>query len=179
MVDDFVHQCVSSLAEVESRRRRSGLKRPYSDPLLHSASELGKFVSHLAERNIVDYVVDESSLGAPSRGEPVLRRVERVGLFFVKKKQGRLRMVADCRLSNLHFEQPDGVQLATGEALANIECAPEDELWVDGADLKDAFYHFELPDSLRDIFSLRSVSAASLGLLPGFQSGRVPWCGLA
>ena len=80
------------------------------------------------------------------------------------KKDGRLRMVVDCRLSNLYFETPEKVHLCTAESLTRIELPLGAALIVSTADLKDAFYHFELPVPLRKYFGMRSIRAGELGL---------------
>eukprot|EP00974_Lingulodinium_polyedra_P036704 3518802-Lingulodinium_polyedra.AAC.1 len=45
----------------------------------------------------------------------------RVGLFAVWKKEGRQRLIADARLSNVLFTPCAPVELATGQALGAIE----------------------------------------------------------
>ncbi|CAK0808709.1 unnamed protein product [Prorocentrum cordatum] len=61
--------------------------------------------------------------------------------------------------------EPLGARLATGDAFGMLEMAADDSLLtVEGADLKDAFYHFELPEQLRPCFSLRPVRAGVLGI---------------
>ncbi|CAE7219960.1 gag-pro-pol [Symbiodinium sp. CCMP2592] len=90
---------------------------------------------------------------------------EKVEVFFVRKKDGRLRMVVDCRRSNEWFAAPDKVNLATAEVLSRIDLGGvEGELYIATADLKDAFYHFELPSELRPYFGMRTVSAGDLGI---------------
>ena len=91
---------------------------------------------------------------------------EKVEVFFVGKKDGRLRMVVDCSRSNQWFTSPDKVKLATAEeVLSRIgldgACG---ELHIATADLKDAFYHFELPEELRPYFGMRGIAAGELGL---------------
>lgn len=85
-------------------------------------------------------------------------------MFFVGKKDGRLRMVCDCRLSNCHFAAPQKVRLCTAEAMTRIEVPGKEELFISSADLKDAFYHFQLPVALRPYFGMRPVRAAEVGV---------------
>lgn len=73
-------------------------------------------------------------------------------------------MVVDCRRSNCWFSPPDKVRLCTAEALSRIELEPGSELTVCTADLKDAFYHFELPLELRRYFGMRLVLAGEVGI---------------
>ena len=75
----------------------------------------------------------------------------------MKKKNGDLRMVIDCRRSNCHFEPPAGVQLCSGSALSQIELGPEDVLYCAQCDIQTAFYHMELPECLRILRRQHSV----------------------
>ena len=70
----------------------------------------------------------------------------------------------DCRLSNAWFHDPDSVSLCTGEALGALDLEPGDSLHLAEADLRDAFYHLELPLALRNYFCLKSLRAEELGL---------------
>ena len=90
--------------------------------------------------------------------------VERVGLFFVKKKQDKLRLIMDCRRSTCHFEDPLPVSLATGESLSRLETVADKPLYMTSADLQNAFYTLEMPEELRKYFGLKPVRAGSLGL---------------
>ena len=78
--------------------------QPYSDPALRSAKEYGKFLRHLAARNLIDFVLPG-------------QRLSTVGPFFVKKKGGKMRLVIDCRRSNACFGRPDSVSLCSGDNL--------------------------------------------------------------
>eukprot|EP00959_Pyramimonas_sp_CCMP1952_P387386 8118378-Pyramimonas_sp.AAC.1 len=40
----------------------------------------------------------------------------------------------------------------------------DSELTIEGADLKGAFYHLELPEALRYAFTLRPVRAGAMGV---------------
>ncbi|CAE7559495.1 unnamed protein product, partial [Symbiodinium sp. CCMP2456] len=89
--------------------------------------------------------------------------LEKIEMFFARKKDGRLRMVIDCRRSNEWFVVPDKVHLATAEVLSRIDLGGSaEELHIATADLKDAFYHFELPPALRPYFGMRTVTAADM-----------------
>lgn len=48
--------------------------------------------------------------------------------------------------------------------MTRIQLPPGAELHVATADLKDAFYHFQLPDRLRPFFGMRSIRAGELGI---------------
>ena len=87
-----------------------------------------------------------------------------VEMFFVLKKDGRLRLVIDARKSNCHFADPNPVQLCTGDSLSRIELEPGESLYVSVADLKDAFYQFQLPLCWQKYFGLRPILASTLGV---------------
>ncbi|CAE7557304.1 unnamed protein product [Symbiodinium sp. CCMP2592] len=109
------------------------------------------FVRRLWDGGLVEFTVEEP--------------VEKVEAFFVRKKDGRLRMVVDCRRSNAWFAPPDKVNLATAEVLSRIDLGGTDcDLYISTADLKDAFYHFELPSQLRPYFGMRPLSAGDLSI---------------
>eukprot|EP00959_Pyramimonas_sp_CCMP1952_P339218 7104354-Pyramimonas_sp.AAC.1 len=88
-------------SEAEARLRQSSIPVPYSDPLLRDQRRWPRFVQLLHERHLVDFSLEDGV---------------RAEIFFVKKKGGRLRMVADCRRSNGAFTEPLGARLATGDA---------------------------------------------------------------
>ncbi len=67
-------------------------------------------------------------------------------------------MIVDARRSNLHFRVPGPIPLATGSGLSSIElgCGSSD-VFVGHLNLKDAFYHLQLPMQLRHLFGLRPL----------------------
>ena len=149
IVDEFVRSRVLQEKEARSNLDRAGVRECYSDPLLKDPKIYKDFVKRLADADLVEFTKDPP--------------VERVEAFFVGKKDGRLRMVIDCRRSSW-FSPPDKVRLCTAEALSRIELEPGSQLTVCTADLKDAFYHFELPLRLRQFFGMRRVLAGEIGL---------------
>ena len=118
---------------------------------MRSPKEYGRLPRLLYERGITE-LVREDDVG------------EVAGCFFVRKKGDRLRLILDCRHSNLHFRVPDSVQLCTGESLGCLEVGAHESLEVDGADLRDAFYHLLLPVEVRRYFCMRRATAGSVGL---------------
>ncbi|CAK0857017.1 unnamed protein product [Prorocentrum cordatum] len=89
---------------------------------------------------------------------------ERCGLFFVRKKSGKQRMVIDCRRANCWFRRPSTVAVATGSALGELAVPEGEQLYVGHVDICDAFYHFGLPEAFRDYFALPAVKAGDVGL---------------
>lgn len=150
IVGEFIHSRLLDEGEAFKCLAKCGLRQCYSDPRLRIPSVYREFVCRLASADVVEF-----SLEAPR---------ERVEMFFVGKKDGRLRMVADCRRSNCWFSSPDSVKLCTAEALSRISLEPGSHLNISTADLKDAFYHFELPLQLRGYFGMRSLRAGDVSL---------------
>ena len=93
------------------------------------------------------------------------------------EKDGKQRLVVDCRASNFHFEDPEHVSLASGASLSSIEIPGGQDLWMSGVDICDAFYHMGLPSSLRPFFCLPRVRAGDLGIteLGGQSLGPRDW----
>lgn len=149
-VGSFVNSITMPEKEARARVAASGVRACYSDPLLRHPKTFASLVKRLHACGLVSF----STVKPKCNTE----------LFFVKKKSGLLRMVVDCRHSNCFFQDPLGVSLATGDALSRIELEPEGELCFASADLKDAFYHLELPEALRPYFGLRGVRACDIGL---------------
>ena len=100
------------------------------------------------------------------------RKKADVGLFFLEKKDGRLRMVLDARQSNHFHRRPPYTALATPDAIARISL--EDEIAAAGrssltgvvagsVDLCDGFYQFR---------SKRMASWFGINL-PGVTSGEL------
>lgn len=154
--------CRSKLLRADEARRRlgaCGVAHAYSDPQLREPKKYHAFTQRLLDCGLVELTET--------------RPTEFVECFFVAKKDGRLRMVVDCRRANQWFESSEHVALCTAESLSRIELEPGAKLFVSSADLKDAFYHFELPAQLRTFFGMRSVSSDFLKLPDGhFAEGR-------
>ena len=138
------------LVQQRQRRRSVGLSKTYEDPQFREHSKYASFIKRLYDLHLVDV-----SLSVPE---------ERVSIFFVKKKGGRLRMIVDCRLANTHFVEPEGIRLASADSLSKMEIPEGSPLYLATADLQNAFYTMGMPESLRQFFGLRRVRAADLGV---------------
>ncbi|CAK0899033.1 unnamed protein product, partial [Prorocentrum cordatum] len=106
MIGDFVQSRLLPSSEVETRLNNSQVAVPYSDPKLRRVAAFEEFTRALQQRGMVDF-----SFSAK----------ERVEAFFVHEKNGKLRLVVDCRRSNCHFQDPAPVSLLAGEGLAGLE----------------------------------------------------------
>jgi hypothetical protein len=98
---------------------------------------------------------------------------EQVGVFTVWKKSGAQRLVVDARLVNEWFSAPEHVQLATGSTFGNIEVDDGPPVCLGGVDIKDAFYQFELPEELRDLFGLPAILASFVDIEVLFDGTKV------
>ncbi|CAK0828904.1 unnamed protein product [Prorocentrum cordatum] len=74
------------------------------------------------------------------------------------------RLVVDCRRSNCWFSAADPVELSAGAGLGNLEVPDGARLRVGHVDIKDAFYHFELPERVRNLFAPPAAPAWMAGL---------------
>lgn len=136
--------------DVATRKQECGLKAPYYDPVLRSCrGEYVSFVQQLDDANLIEFRTEVR---------------EHVGVFTVWKKNGKQRMIVDARLSNLWFDSPEPVSLATGSSFALIEVDSGPPIHLGGVDIADAFYHIGLPEEFRDLFSLKPLRAAEVGL---------------
>ena len=115
---------------MDEKRRLNGLRAPYNDLELFRGMRYAHAVRELVARGIVEFVFAEEM-------------VETVGIFFVEKKNKKLRLICDCPLRNLWFTEPDHVSHCTAEALAAFKFGEEESCHVAAMDLRDAFYHLE------------------------------------
>ena len=148
-VSEFIHEKL--LSGGESRARLDGApRRPYNDPALRRGSRsYVRLLRRLASAGMIEYAFSSAEV---------------VGLFFTRKKSGRLRLVIDARRSNCWLKESNSVTLATGAALGEIQLEPGETLYVGHVDIKDAFYHFGLPQELRKYFGLQSIRASDAGV---------------
>ncbi|CAK0910921.1 unnamed protein product [Prorocentrum cordatum] len=156
-VAEFVRDCVLRAGPALERRKMRGARAPYSDPALRQTRVWSDFVSRLHRSGLLDFAYD--------RGR------ESVEFFCVPEQDQRLRLVCDCRRSNVWFREPDNVAPRAGETLGNLQVAEDETLYISEADLSNAFYHLQLPVELRDLFTLRRVRARDIGVT---EIGGVP-----
>ena len=68
---------------------------------------------------------------------------ELVTPFFVFKKDGSLRIVWDCRVSNLHFRKCTKLKMASGARWGELHLKPGEDLFVAQSDVKNFFMPLE------------------------------------
>ena len=149
-VKGFIAEQLVSPNEALQRIEALGPQRVYSDPKLRVKKDYVAFLKHLIKIGLVDLSLEAA--------------VETVCIFFVRKKQNKLRLILDCRRSNHHFRPPTSVNLTTGESLRRVSIERGESLYVCSADLQDAFYTLSMPHELRKYFGLQRVRARDLGV---------------
>ena len=150
---------LATLLPEAAKKQLEGFEKHMLRPLSEVAEldkELGKVVGYVdpalrASRRLYTGLVKRLLSIGMVRLSPTARCT--IGVFCVKKKGGAIRLILDCRPSNRFFRAPPGVQLVTGEGLAQIEVHPDfsEELsplavWLGVADVKDCFQHMLLND---------------------------------
>ena len=83
--------------------------------------------------------------------------------FFVVKKNGRLRLVLDCRAGNQRFRDPPPLKMAAGSTWGNVNLPPGETLYIAQSDIKDYFYSLPFPRHLQPFFCLPGISVQALG----------------
>ena len=91
--------------------------------------------------------------------------LEIVPPFFVRKKNGRLRLILDCRAVNLRFKRPPPLALGAGTSWAQVSLPVGEKLFVAQSDIKDYFYSLALPAELQRYFCMPAVSLSMLQAL--------------
>ena len=79
-------------SEAQKLKKAAGFRKPYLDPAMKDPRRYADMVRRLWEAGVVDLVGDHRLA------------TERVGMFCVKKKSGRQRLVIDARAANFWFE---------------------------------------------------------------------------
>ena len=145
----FLRDKVLPSCDVQERLREAP-PVAYGDPSLRRTAVYAELLQRLSDGGVVEFSL-----------EPAL---EKADVFFVGKSDGRQRMVVDCRRCNAHWADPADVALATGETLSRLRVPKGQELWCGQVDIKDAFWHMEMPPPMRRYFGLRSVRAGALNI---------------
>ena len=82
--------------------------------------------------------------------------------FFVAKKNGRLRLVLDCRGINERFKEPPSISLAAGASWSQVKIPAGKELFVAQSNITDYFYSLQLPEALQPFFCLPAIPSEAL-----------------
>ena len=149
--------------------------QPYTDPdVIRNHRRYIKFIQKLKDMDLVTYVKEPRS---------------RVGLFFVYKKDKRLRLIIDAREANQWFADPPGVAMCSSESLARAELVlPSDfgavagelpaldgchEAYIGICDVESCFHRLRIHSSLSSYFCMPPLTARSAGLIGTSLDGRV------
>ena len=88
-----------------------------------------------------------------------LRPACMLGVFFVKKKEDRLRLIVDCRKANALSAPPPSVELLSGDGLSCVEVdasgldhGESHGLHYGCADVADSFHRVRLAVESRHLF---------------------------
>ena len=142
-------QLLCSETEAFSALEDAGVQRPYVDPSFRSPKVYSRFLRELHHKNLIEWTVGGKSY---------------LGIFFVAKKDGTLRMILDTRVSNCFFKTPPKTRLPTASAMSSLECKGDEEVYFSGGDISNAFYRITVPESARPFLTLPPIRARHLGL---------------
>ena len=96
----------------EQQLEADGLSVPYIDPAFRSGAVYGAFLRDLLDRGLIELVAETGAF---------------LGVFFVGKKDGRLRLIFDTRVANAYFMDPPHTALPSAGAWAQQELLPEQQ----------------------------------------------------
>lgn len=117
----------------------------YMDPILRDdLPTYCEFIHDLYQAGMIEFTNRPTGLVTP---------------FCVAKKSGRLRLILDCRDTNLRFKPPPPMAAGTGAAWSQIRIPQGQQLFVAQSDIKDYFYSLQLPPELRPMFAMPPVPA--------------------
>jgi hypothetical protein len=150
-------------AEAVSRRAELKVRKPYSDPLLiRNQAAYGRFLRQLLDGGVCE-------LGPDCK--------HTVGIFFVSKRSGKLRMILDTRLANTEFRSPPHTNLPSAASWARMEFPAAGDVYLAQSDISDAFYRVLLPPGLSEHFVLPRIATRYIpGLTPEQIAQLGPYC---
>ena len=85
-----------------------------------------------------------------------------IAVFFVTKKDGRLRIIIDARRAKRVFRPPPACEMGSAECWTRVEAPGVDPLYIALEDVKDFFYRLLMPIALRQYFGLPPLDASLL-----------------
>ena len=127
------------------------VKKAYCDPaLFRSGPVYADFLQRLDAGGMIHWM--------PARGRKGV-----LGVFFVAKKNGSLRLIFDTRTLNQDFADPPHTALPSGAAFSNIELPDKEEFVFGAFDIQNAFYVLGIPLDLAERFTLPAISNKHIG----------------
>jgi hypothetical protein len=139
------HQCACSAAGGGKRE----IKPLWNSELKGGGASYILFLESLLSRRVIVYRLVAS---------------DEVGIFLVRKKNGRLRLFLDARSPNAKLNRPSRTHLASTAALVEFHPESDEELVFSIHDVADCYYQFRLPDYLVNMFGLKPVLAGDVGI---------------
>ena len=122
---------------------RGDTVKPYMDEILqHDRQQYGTFIKDLYSKGMLTFTSAPQEIVPP---------------FFVRKKNGKLRLILDCRAVNKRFKRPPPLALGAGTSWAQVNIPQGSELFLAQSDIKDYFYSLELPPTLQPLFCLPAL----------------------
>ena len=94
-----------------------------------------------------------------------------LGFFCVKKPDGSLRLILDCRKLNALMTPPPKIELPSPEYVAQLEAPSGFPIYDAGDDLKDYYHTFWMEEWLHPYFATPPVLAEELGLQDDYGEG--------
>ena len=156
VLEGFEHSMLLGDADLGMIYEKGKHVKPYMDETLRSSPQAyGDFVKDMFERGMLDFAAGAASVITP---------------FFAAKKNGKLRLVLDCRASNQMFAHPPDIALAAGYTFSQLEVPSGETMYIAQSDVKDYFYSIGLPLGLRRFFCLPPVRGSQVDfVIPGFE----------
>ena len=120
----------------------------YVDPILESSKkDYHAFVADMVRCRLVGFT------DSP--------RVQ-VGIFFVSKKNGKLRMIIDARRTNKLFRKPPSTMLGSSDCWGRTEVDGAAPIFFAQEDVKDFFYRLGISKRLGKFFALPKIDPLAL-----------------
>ena len=149
LLEDPISAMMLSPQEWGEVVEKGGRIKPFMDTILqHDAAKYQDFIRGLYDRGMIHFTWRPKDIITP---------------FFVVKKNGRLRLVLDCRAVNQRFRDPPPLKMAAGSTWGNVNLPPGETLYIAQSDIKDYFYSLPLPRHLQPFFCLPGISSQALG----------------
>ena len=133
--------------ELKTLKEDYGEASTYEDPAFGDLAVCEQFISDLFVRGLIKFTKVSKA---------------QIACFFVKKKDGRLRLVCDCRNTNRLMGLPLGGGLVGGNDLRRLAVPRGKTLHMSCSDLENHFYTLALPEELRPFFCLKPATGRFL-----------------
>ena len=140
------------LRDITDRENADKPVKPYVDPILkNNAVVYGDFLKELSKRNMIKFKL--------ANGEQ-----SNLGVFFVKKKSGQLRLIFDTRKLNESFKTPPTTDWPSADAFTRTEFVEDSQFYIGSGDLANAFYTLAVPNDLAEMFTMPAIEAGKVGI---------------